>query len=117
LVVRDRKVDPSFAENAAHAGGLGFFGDGILEIVHVRESSHAAANHLGGREARAPTDEIFGDVFGFGGEDIIFQPYVERDVVLEATQKSHGNVGVAVDETRQDEVASGIDVFRGSELG
>src|SRR4029077_9911801 len=49
--------------------------------------------------------------------DVIFQPDVERDVIFEATQKSHGNVGVAVDETRQDEVAGGIDVFRGSELG
>src|SRR4029077_5471361 len=63
LVVRDRKVDPRFSENAAQSGGLGFFGDGILEVVHVRESGDAAANHLGGSEARAPTVKILGDVF------------------------------------------------------
>ena len=70
FIVRGGEIDEGFAQDAAHARGFGFFGDGIFEVVHVGKSGDAAANHFRSGEARAPTDEIFGDIFGFGGENI-----------------------------------------------
>src|SRR5271169_2305098 len=46
LVVWGREIDPRFAKYAAKAGGFGFFGLGIFEVIHVREGSGAAANHF-----------------------------------------------------------------------
>src|SRR4029077_2600889 len=58
LIVGNREVEPAFAYDGAHSGGFGFFGEGILEIVHVHESSDSAANHFGGGQTRAPADEV-----------------------------------------------------------
>ncbi len=66
------KIDERFAEHAAHAGGFGFFGDGIFEVIHVRECRDARTNLFGGREPRAPSHEIFGYVFRLGREKYIF---------------------------------------------
>ena len=79
------KVSP---RTAAHAGGFGFFGDGVFEVVHVGEGGDAGANLFGGGEARAPADEVLGDVFGFGGKDIFSEPVVQRDVVVRPRRRS-----------------------------
>src|SRR4029077_16821124 len=77
----------------------------------------ATAYHFGGPQARAPADEVFRDVLGFGRENIVLEPDVEGDVVLEAAQESHGNVSVAIDETGEHEMARCIDASRRCVLG
>src|SRR5262249_51338886 len=66
FVVGDRKIDPGFAENGAHASGFGFFGDGVFEVIHVHVRGGAAVQHFRNAQASAPANEVFGDVFGFG---------------------------------------------------
>ena len=46
LIVGSRKVEDRLAQHSAHAGGLRFFGDGVLKVVHVRKRRHSSANLL-----------------------------------------------------------------------
>ena len=44
LIVGSGEIDKRFPQHPAHAGGLGFFGDGVFEVVHVGERGDAGAN-------------------------------------------------------------------------
>ena len=80
--------------------------NGGLEVVHISISGNATANHLGHAQARAPLDEVLGDVLGLGGEDVFLQPIIEGVVVGEAAEQAHGCVGVPVDQAGQDQCAA-----------
>ena len=71
-----------------------------------------AANLFRRRQARAPADKLFVHVLGFGRENIFVEPVVESDVIVQAAKQGHGDVGVAVDESGQDELAFGVDGLR-----
>ena len=86
FVVGGGEIDEGFAEDAAHAGGFGFFSDRVFEVIHVGEGGDAGADLLGGGEAGAPADEVFVHVFGFGGEDVFVEPVGEGDVVVQAAK-------------------------------
>ncbi len=109
FIVWRREIEERFAENAAHSGGFGFLGDGVFEVIHVRESSDAGANLFGGGEASAPAHEILRHIFCLGGENVFAEPVVERDVIVKTAEKRHGNVSVAVYETGQDQRAFCVD--------
>ncbi len=104
LVVGRGKVDEGFAQNAAHAGRLGFFRDRIFEVVHVGEGGDAAANLFRRRQPRAPADKFFVHVLCFRRENVFVEPVVESDVIVQAAKQRHGHVGVAVDESGQDQL-------------
>ena len=70
LIVGGGKIDKSLAQHSAHAGRLGFFGNRIFEVVHVGEGRDPAANLFCRRQPRSPADEFFGDILGFGGENV-----------------------------------------------
>jgi len=95
------------AQNAAHAGGLSFARDGVLEVIHVRIGGDAAADHLQCRQARAPSDELLGDVARFGGEDVLLEPVLKRQIIGNAPEENHGGVAVRVDQAGQDQLAAG----------
>ena len=81
LVVRRGKIENRFAQDATHSCGLGFFGQGVFEIIHIGESGDPASNLLGGGKACAPADKIFRDVSGFRRKDVFAEPLVQSDVV------------------------------------
>ena len=112
LVVGRGKIDESFAQHAAHAGGFGFFRHGIFEVIHVGESSDAPANLFRRRQARAPADKLLVHVLGFRRENVFVEPVVESHVIVQAAKQSHGDVSVAVDESGQDQLAFGVDGLR-----
>ena len=116
LVVGRGKIDEGFAQHAAHAGGFGFFGHRIFEVIHVGEGSDAAANLFRRRQPRAPADKFFVHVLCFRRENVFVEPVVESDVIVQTAKQSHGHVGVAVDESGQDELAFGVDGLRSGVL-
>ena len=109
LVVGSREVDEGFAQHAAHAGFLGLFRDGIFEVIHVREGGHAGTDLLSRGETRSPAHKFLGHVLGFGGENVLVEPVVERHVVVQAAEQRHRDVGVAVDEAGQNERVFRVD--------
>ena len=117
LVVGRGKIDESFAQHAAHAGGFGFFRHGVFEVIHVGESGDAPANLFRRRQTRAPADELLVHVLGFRRENVFVEPVVESHVIVQAAKQGHGDVSVAVDESGQDELAFGIDRLRGGVPG
>ena len=74
LIIGDRKIDDSFAEDAAHSGFECLIGDRIFEVIHVAVGRGAAANHFRQAQTRADAHKVFGDVFGFRREDVFGQP-------------------------------------------
>ena len=76
LVVWRGKVDEGFAQYTAHASGFGFFGDSVLEIIHISECGDTSANLFRGCQSRSPADEFFVHVLGFGGKDVFVEPVV-----------------------------------------
>ncbi len=109
LVVGRGKIDESFAQYPAHAGGFGFFRHGIFEVIHVGEGCDAPANLLGGGEARAPAHKLLIHVLRFRWENVLIEPVVEGHVIMQAPKQGHGTVSMAVDESGQDQRALGID--------
>ncbi len=109
LVVRGGEVDDGLAQHAAHAGFFCYTRDHILEVIHVGVGGDAAAQHFQDAEARAARDEVFVYVVGFGGEDVLLQPFIEGEIVRQAAEEAHGGVGVAVDQARKDERASSVE--------
>ena len=117
LVVGRGKIDEGFAQHAAHAGGLGFFGHRVFEVIHVGEGSDAAANLFRRRQTRAPADKLLVHVLGFRRENVFVEPVVERHVIVQAAKQGHGNVSVTIDESGQDQLAFGVDRLRGGVPG
>ena len=123
LRVGNGKADDRFAKHAAHARLLRGFGDTILEVIHVGEGSGAREHHFEAGQARAPENEIGGDVAGFGGKDVMLKPVLQSEVVGDAAKQGHGRVGVSVDEAgdedrfgpveMMDRGVAGIDVRAG----
>src|SRR6266851_1742842 len=74
LIVWGGKVEDCLAQNAAHAGSFRFLRDGILEIIHVRESRHTPANLLRCGQPCAPTHKLLGHILRFGRENEFCQP-------------------------------------------
>ena len=114
FIVRRGKIDERFTQHSAHARGLGFFRDRILEVIHVRKSGDAAANLLRSGQTRAPAHKFFGDVLGFRGKNIFAQPVVQRHIVMQPAKQRHGHVRVPVDEARQHQLAARVDGLRRS---
>ena len=116
LGVGDRKLDDRLAEHAAQPGRLRLRGDLLLEVVHVGEGRRARLNHLERREPRAGAHELRRDGLRFGREDVLVQPLAEREVVGQPAEQHHRRVGVGVDQTRQDDLAGGVDRLAAAEL-
>ena len=110
LVIGGGEVNERFAEHAAHAGVLGFFGDRVFEVVHIGEGGHAGADLLGRGETRSPAHELFGHILRFSGKDVFVEPVVQRDIVMQSAKQGHRDVGVAVDEAREHQRVFRVDV-------
>ena len=105
FVVRGGEVDDRLAQDAAHAGFFCYARDDILEVIHVGVGGDAAAQHFQDAEPRAARHEVFVYVVGFGGEDVLLQPFIEGEIVGQAAEEAHGGVGVAVDQAGKNQGA------------
>ncbi len=103
FVVGYREADDGFAQHAAHPRLFGRFGYHVLEIVHVGERGCAAEQHFQAPKARAPAHEIGRNILGFGGEDELFQPILQPQVIGDAAKQRHGCVCVCVDQARRED--------------
>ncbi len=86
-------------------------GDGrrrLREEVHVERRGDPGAEALGDGECGACRDGRLGEDVALGREESS-QEAVEVDVVGEAAEHRHRQVGVSVDEPGQDDAAAGVD--------
>ena len=102
FVIRNREVDQSLSEDGTHTCLLGLFGDDILEVVHIDIGRRPAPDHLDQPQPGARSHEFACDVPGFGGEDIFRQPLLQVEIIGDAAEERHGDMGVGVDQSRQD---------------
>ena len=80
------EINESLTQHTTHAGRFGFFGNGIFEVIHVRERRDPRTNLLRCCEARSPADKFFVNVFLFSGKDVFVQPVIERDIIVQAAK-------------------------------
>ncbi len=109
LVVGCRKVDESLTDDRSHTATVRFLGDDILEVVHVDKGGDASTQHLETGQSRSPANEFLVHELGLDGKDVILEPVHELQIVGDASQKGHGDVGMGVDQTGEDDAATGID--------
>src|SRR6267143_349921 len=81
-----RSASSTQVQCAAHSGRLRFFGDGILEVVHVGERGDAAADLFGCGEPSAPAHKILVYVFRFGRKNGFCQPFFQRHVIFQTPE-------------------------------
>ena len=86
--------------------------DVVLEIIHVVDAGHAAADHLGRGELRAQADKLRRDELLLGRQHITVQPHIETQVVGQAAQQGHGHMRVAIDQAGHDHATGAVDCFR-----
>ncbi len=90
-------------------GRSGGFGDILLEVVHIVEGGHAAADQFRAGNGCAEPHEVGRNVLALDGHHVAHQPDIEAQVVGQAAQERHGNMGVGVDQARQKNLAAAIE--------
>src|SRR6185436_6311644 len=75
--------------------------------------SCTAADHLSQPEARSRAHEFFGNIFCLSGKNVFGEPVLQIEVVGKSPEQSHGNVGVAVNETGSNNLTGGVDALGG----
>ena len=89
FVVGCGKIDKGLAQHTAHPGRFCFFGHGILEVIHVGESSNASANLFCRSQPRSPAHELFVDVLFLCRKNIFVEPVVERHIIVKPAEQGH----------------------------
>ena len=111
LVIGYRKINHRFAQNSAHACFESLVGNCIFEVVHIAVGRRATANHLSQTQARAHPHEVLCHVFGFCRKNVFRQPFLQIEIVRDAAKQSHRHVGMAIDETGNNDLSIGVDDF------
>ena len=109
-----REVDDPLPEHRAQADGLDRLGDRVFVEVAVRAGGRAGEEHLDAGKQGAATDGVGGQDRGLRGKDVFPQPGLERQVVGQAAEERHRQVGVGVDQPRHEDAAAGVDHVRGA---
>ena len=106
-----REVEHRQTEHRPHSGGEQRPRGGVGKEVHVVAAGDAAAQHLGGGEARAVEDEVRRGETAFARPDVLLEPHRQRHVVGDAAEQRHRRVRVGVDEPRDQRVPGQRDVL------
>ncbi len=109
--VRGREVEHRQPQHRAHAELEERPRARVRKEVHVVAARDAAAQHLGGREARAVVDEVRPGEPRLARPDVVLEPDLERDVVRDAAKEIHRCVRMGVDEAGQQHVARQRDML------
>ena len=80
----------------------------IRKVVHVRVAGDAEANQLQTAKFHAPTD-VFCRQPGFQWPDLLPQPGHQLHIIRVATQESHGQVSVTIDEPGNGQFSPAVD--------
>ncbi len=119
--VRRREFEHRLGTQAAHPGVGSGLGDGVLEVVHVGEAGHAAADHLGAGQQRSQPAKIRRDELTLDRHHEPEQPDVEAQVVGQTAQQRHRDVGMRVDQPRDQRLAAAVEgvgrIERGGDVG
>ena len=110
---RGGEIDQRFRDDAAHPSSSEDGRDLVAEEVHVGRRCDAGEELLGDGELGAEPDRLTVHVGLLGRPDVVFQPIHELEIVREAAQQIHGEVGVGVDHARHDDAAGGVDHLTG----
>src|SRR5262249_61971696 len=97
------------AKHTAYAHRVGFLGNDVLVEVHVADGGDTGPRQLGDAEPAAPAHGLRLDETALSRPHVTLEPDVQRQVVGEATKQGHRDVGVAVDEPGDHQVARGVD--------
>ena len=90
-----------------HLGGVG------AEEVHVGRGGDPREELLGRGQPGAEAYDLGGHEAPFRRPDVVLEPLLQRDVVGDAAQQGHGQVGVGVDQARHHQAAAGVDDLAG----
>ena len=108
-----RKIDDPLPDYGPHPHGDHGRGDVIGEKVAVAAGRRSAQQHLGTGEPCAQPDRDRIDVAGFGRENVVVEPLLERQIIGQPAEQGHGQMGVQVDEAGHHDAAAGIDRLAG----
>ena len=114
---RRRVVDHPLAEDRAQPDGFHRLGHRVLVEVAVRAGGRPGQEHLHAGEQRPAAGGRGVQDRGLGREDVLPQPALERQVVRQAAEERHGQVGVGVDQPGHEDAAAGVDDLRGPRGG
>lgn len=105
---RSTKVNHSFAAPATQSRGPATVGDDrVLHPIHVQIAGDAVHDRLEVSKVGAGLHFGFAH-FLFGRPDAVLQPWFQEHVVAVASQEAHGNMGVEIDEARQNNLAGTV---------
>ena len=105
LAARGGEIDERLGDHAAHPGLGQHRGDLVAEEVHVGGGRDSGEELLGHRELGAESDRLAVHVGLLRRPDVVLQPVHQRKIIGQTAEQGHGEVGVGVDETGQDETA------------
>ncbi len=110
---RCRKIDDPLPQDRPHPGVRNGRGHLVFEEIAVTAGGRARQEHFGTRQAGAPAHRRGADMPALRREDMVVQPFFQGQVVSQAAEKRHRQMGVGVDQPRQDDAAAGVDARRG----
>jgi hypothetical protein len=109
LRVRDRKLDHRLSKHTAQARGLRLLRNLLFEVIHVGIGRGAGLDHLERRQSRAGANELRRDRFRFGREDVLLQPFHEREIVGEPAVQHHRRMRMRIDQAGKHDLTGGVD--------
>ena len=86
----------------------GCFCGRIRVVVHVTIAGYAVADLLQAAQLDPPADVLLGET-GLQGPDLLLEPWHKLHVVGIAAQQGHGQMGVAVDQAGNGQLAAAVD--------
>ena len=113
LAARGGEIDERLGDHPAHPGLGEHRGDLVGEEIHVGGGRDPGEELLGNRELGAEANRLAVHVGLLRRPDVVLQPLHERQIIGEAAEQTHGEVGVGVDQTGQDEASAGVDHLAG----
>ena len=110
------ELDAAAADVGADAGGLDLPEDGVGVHIHIGDAGDAGGDHLGQSQGRAGPDGPLVPL-GLHREDIVLEPVLEVVAVPVAPHGGHGDMGVGVHQTGQEDAPLAVEVLSGEALG
>ncbi len=112
---RCRKIDDTLAQDCANSTFVYSTGHLFFKKISVAAGCGTRQQKLGTGQQGCGPNRIGIDKFTLGRENIIIQPLLQGQIIGQASEKRHGQVGVGIHQTGQDQPAIGIDVLSGHE--
>ncbi len=110
---RGRKINHPRGQDSPHAGLINRSGGAIQAKIAVGQGGGPGADHFSAGQEASPVNRLRVDKPGLRGEDVLFQPVLQGQVVGQTPEKGHGRMGVGIDQPRQDQEPPAVNHFPG----